>query len=231
MAVAYDNKTELLDQAASAGATFSHTINGSSNTAVVVFIAISNAIGARISSITYNATNCPQIGTASAASNSSVTAFGVPTGSTTGAHDVVVTLTDTTDAWDAIAVSFTGVLQTGGTSTFAGIQTGSTLSASADHITLTVASATGDLVIHGTCSIANDGSTATPLWQNNSGSSNTQGKTAAGAAPSVEVTDTWTASADGYSMVAFNIVQVSASTTPITVNTLPVDSLAGGEIV
>ena len=233
MAVDFDNVTPLIDQS-STGNTFSHTVNGSSNTAIVVFVVSNNQDVGDLATVTYNSASCPFIGKHLSVSQYCVAAFGT-TNVAQGAHTVSVSFGATTvTAWDAVAISFTGVDQTGGATTFTGLQGADTLGASSASITLTVTSTTGDMIVDGTISIANDPSTSSPgtqRWTNNTGSSNTQGATTPGASPSVAVTENLTGTNEGFGMIAFNVVQAGGSTTPITVNNLPIDSLAGGEIV
>lgn len=152
-------------------------------------------------------------------------------GTISATHNANITLSGANAAWDIVILSYAGTNQGGGTNTFNGF-TSITNTDGQNSLTRTITTGqTGDMVQDATVSLNNNGNTTGTDWQDNSGSTNTQGKHYAGGA-SVVATETWDINAnhDQYGMLAFNIA-AGGSTIPITVNNLPTDSLAGGEIV
>lgn len=203
--VAFDARTTNLQNTSASSTTFSHTVTGS-NPALVVFVALTGT-AQTVSTITYNGVSMSLIGAISGVNGTvkpRLEAWGL-SGPATGANNVVVTLSAANASWDAIAVSFTG---TAAASTFDGLQT-------ADHTgglsSLSVTVTTGNansMIVDGTCSTADNGTTSgagqTQRWQDNSGSSNTQGSTAVGGA-SITMTENWDASTDGKVMIGLNV--------------------------
>jgi hypothetical protein len=203
--VAFDARTTNLQNASSSTTTFSHTVTGS-NPALVVFVALTGT-AQTVSSITYNGVSLTSIGTVNdtlGATKPRLEAWGL-SGPATGAHNVVVTLSAANSGWDAIAVSFTG---TAGSGTFDGFQS-AIQSGAGTSVTVTVTTGdTGDMVVDCTASCADNGTTSgsgqTQRWQDNSGTSNTQGSTKAGGA-SVAMSESWDNSTDGKVLVGINV--------------------------
>jgi len=217
MAVAFDLATTSLNINA-ANKTFSHTVTGA-NPAIVVFVVLSGQT-TTVSTITYAAASLAQIGTdldfGVAGSIARLIVLGLAN-CATGANNVVVTLSASNAAWDTVAVSFNGVATS---SAFSGFTSVTTVGASAASLSRTVTTgATGDMVVDGTGSTANNATTSTPgtqRWLDNSGATNTRGATTPGGA-SVTATENWDLSNQNYGMVAFNVVQsVSQATTVST---------------
>lgn len=215
MAVAYDLDTQALQNVNVSSVTFSHTTSGT-NRALVVFVVLIG-VAQTVSSITYALTNLTLIGVrqhSGGATAGTIEAWGLANPAT-GANNVVVTLSANNSAWDASAISFTGAHQTTA-SAFTGFQHAGNANATATVSATVTTGTTGDMVVDCTESQAGNGTTSgtgqTQRWQDNSGSTNTQGSTKAGAA-SVTMTENWVPNQDAnvLNIAALNVVQADTT--------------------
>ena len=221
-ASAYDNDTQSLNLVATNTTTFSHTAAGSER-AITVCVMLTGTTQT-VSSITYGGTGLSSIGSGNFGAVGRIEAWGLAA-SATGANNVVVTLSAANAAWDASAVSYTGANQSGGTSTFNGFQSAGNASGSDTSIAVTVTSTTNDLVSDCALSVNGNGTTSSPgtqRWQDNSGLTNTQGQTAAGATTvtTTETYDSVAGTTNQYNLVGFNVVGSGAGTTSTPTLTL-----------
>lgn len=203
--VAFDARTTNLQNTTSSSTTFSHTVTGSSP-ALVVFVVLTGT-AQTVSGVTYNGVAMSSLGSKNSTlgnpTQCRVEAWGLAAPAT-GAHNVAVTLSAANSSWDVIANSFTGTAAAG---TFDGFQSAEGSSASSVSVTVTTGD-TGDMVVDCSGSTADNGTTSgagqTQRWQDNSGSSNTQGGTKAGGA-SVTMTENWDSNDNGKILVGVNI--------------------------
>jgi hypothetical protein len=207
-AVAWNATTSALQNVGTNTVTFSHTVAGGTP-AIVVYVPMLGT-AQTVSSITYAgqslALGCAQNITGTTGRVEAWRLLAPPAGTA----NVVVTLSGVNAAWDAVATSVSGAESFGACFEADGGAT--------NVMSQTVtAGASGDLVIHGSISTADNIATvtATSRWSDNNGSTNTQGGTTSGGA-SVQVTHTWDNSSAGKGLIAFNISAAPPDVIPPT---------------
>lgn len=229
MAVAYDNANSGTGNTTSS-VTFAITCGASANLLWVG--AGSGATAPHLtSSVTYHSVGMTGEVLDAVTGHAHVSGHYLKAPDTGSLYDVVVTLTGSDDEVICGAVSYSGVDQTTpvGTPNDTGNTTGQP--------SVSIASAIGELVVDAmywadwqTGKTTNSGQTSVRVNVGNSGDGyGWLGMSEKAGAASVAMT--WSSDAVINWRIGGISLKPTASTTPITVNTLSVDSLAGGEIV
>lgn len=238
--VAVDADAQLLNQSLTCGTpiTFSHTVTGA-NTALVVSVA-TGPDPTLVFTATYNSVAMTAISHTVFGTTAQAWLLGL-VAPTTGTNTVSVDCSGPTSAanTDVSAISFTGVDQTGGSTTFNGYASQAGSGASATTSVNVTSGSTSDLVLSVTASTTNDhtslGAGQTLQWEDNTGAVNTAGSTKTGASGAVTMAHTWTGNgaADSQSVVGVNVTAVaSASTTAGALINAPVlKGLVGGGLI
>ena len=202
MAVAFDASSSG-SASLTSSLTFSHTCSGTER--VLIVGVVINANAASVSTVTYNSVSLTFIGSAINTGDTRVELWGLIAPST-GANNIVVTVSNSTSFFCAGGTSFTGADQT---TAWNGLQT-ATGSSSAQSVTVT--SATGNMVTDCVSTVTftpTVGAGQTQRWSTSASLSNARGSTETGAA---SVTMSWTTSlAAEYALAAINIIQTSAT--------------------